>query len=128
VLSNLLTILTALIILVASLGLFGLTLLLFQQRAREVGIRKVLGATTGKIVMLLSKDFLKLIAISFVVASPIAWWAMHQWLQEFAYRIHIGWWIFFVAAVVALLTVLFTLIFHAIKAAVTNPLKSLRTD
>lgn len=128
VLSNLLTILTALIILVASLGLFGLTLLLFRQRAKEVGIRKVLGATTGSIVMLLSKDFLKLIAIAFVVASPIAWWAMHQWLQEFAYRIHIGWWIFFVAAMVALLIVLFTLIFQAINAAVTNPLKSLRTE
>lgn len=128
VLTRLLGILTALIILIASLGLFGLTLLLFQQRTKEVGIRKVLGASPGNIVLLLSRDFLKLIAVAFGIATPIAWWAMHQWLQEFAYRIHIGWWIFFTAALAVLTIAAFTLSLQAIKAAIANPVKSLRTE
>ncbi len=128
VLSRLLTILTTLIIVIASLGLFGLTLLLFQQRTKEVGIRKVLGASANSIALLLSRDFLKLILVAFVIASPVAWWAMHQWLQGFAYRIDISWWMFLVAAFIVLFIALITISFQAIKAALANPVKSLRAE
>jgi putative ABC transport system permease protein len=121
-------ILTVLIVFVASLGLFGLTLLLFQQRTKEIGIRKVLGASAGNIVMLLSKDFLKLIVIAFVIATPIAWWAMHEWLQEFAYRINMGIWIFFIAGMLALLIAFVSVSVQAVKAALANPVKNLRTE
>ena len=128
VLSRLLTIITVLIIVIASLGLFGLTILLFQQRTKEVGIRKVLGASAGSIAILLSRDFLKLMVAAFLIASPIAWWAMHEWLQEFAYRISISWWMFLFAAMVAIVVALITISFQAIKAAIANPVKSLRTE
>jgi putative ABC transport system permease protein len=128
VLSRLLTILTTLIIVIASLGLFGLTLLLFQQRTKEVGIRKVLGASANSIAMLLSKDFFKLIVVAFVIASPLAGWAMHQWLQGFAYRIDIAWWMFAVAGLGAIGIALLTMSFQAVKAAMANPIKSLRTE
>jgi putative ABC transport system permease protein len=128
VLSRLLTILTTLIIFIASLGLFGLTLLLFQQRTKEVGIRKVLGASANSIAVLLSKDFFKLIAVAFVIASPLAWWAMHQWLQGFAYRIDVAWWMFLIAALVVLLIAFITISFQVVKAARTNPVESLRLE
>jgi putative ABC transport system permease protein len=115
-------------ILIASLGLFGLVTYMSEQRRKEIGVRKVLGASVSNIVSMLSKDFLKLVLIAAVVAFPVAWWFMHQWLQDFAYRIDIGWWIFGVAGVIALLIAILTVSFQAIKAAIANPVKSLRTE
>lgn len=115
-------------ILIACLGLFGLATYMAEQRIKEIGIRKVLGASVSNIVAMLSKDFIGLVGISFVIAVPIAWLGMSRWLQDFAYRIDIGWWIFFVAGSAALLIALITVSFQAFKAAVSNPVKSLRTE
>ena len=115
-------------IFIACLGLFGLATYAAEQRTKEIGIRKVLGATAGNVVTMLSKDFVKLVVIAALFAFPISWWAMHKWLEDFAYRINIGWWVFFVAGVIALLIALITVSFQAVKAAVTNPVKSLRTE
>ena len=115
-------------ILIACLGLFGLVTYAAEQRTKEIGIRKVLGATVSNIVAMLSKDFLRLVIIAALVAFPIAWWAMNKWLQDFAYRINISWWIFIVAGVVALLIALITVSFKTIKAAIANPVKNLRTE
>jgi len=97
-------------------------------RAKEIGIRKVLGASTPNVIYILAKDFLILVMIAFVVAVPFAWWIMHSWLQEFAYRINIGLWIFLIAGAIAIVIALLTVSFLAIKAAVANPVKSLRTE
>jgi len=115
-------------ILIACLGLFGLATYAAEQRTKEIGIRKVLGATVSNIVGMLSKDFLKLVIIAAIIAFPVAWWAMTKWLQDFAYRITISWWIFVIAGMVAVLIALFTISFKAIKAAVSNPVNSLRTE
>ena len=115
-------------ILIACLGLFGLAAYMAEQRTKEIGVRKVLGATITNVVAMLSKDFLKLVIISAVFAFPLAWWAMNKWLQDFAFRINIGWWIFIVAGIIALLIALATVSFQAIKAALANPVKSLRTE
>jgi len=115
-------------VLIACLGLFGLATYMSEQRTKEIGVRKVLGASVPNIVSMLSKDFLLLVLISFVIAVPVAWWGMNKWLQDFAYRINIGWWIFVVAGVTALLIALITVSFQAIKAAIANPVKSLRTE
>jgi putative ABC transport system permease protein len=127
-LSSLLEYFTIIAIVICCLGLFGLATFSAEQRTKEIGIRKVLGASTGGIVALLSKDFLKLVAISVVVASPIAWYIMNKWLQDFAYRTNIGWMVFAVAGILALLIALITISFQAIKAAIANPAKSLRTE
>ncbi|HEX8331993.1 MAG TPA: ABC transporter permease, partial [Segetibacter sp.] len=115
-------------ILIACLGLFGLATYSAEQRTREIGIRKVLGATVSNIAGMLSKDFLKLVIIAAVITFPIAWFAMHKWLQDFAFRIDISWWIFIVAGMIAVFIALATVGFHAIKAALSNPIKSLRTE
>jgi putative ABC transport system permease protein len=115
-------------ILIACLGLFGLVTYAAEQRIKEIGIRKVLGASVTNLVSMLSKYFLKLVALSALIAFPVAWWAMHKWLQDFAYRVQIGWWIFVVAALIALAIALLTVSFQAIKAALTNPIKNLRTE
>jgi len=115
-------------ILISCLGLFGLATFSAEQRTKEIGVRKVLGASITGIVALLSKDFLKLVAISIVVASPIAWWVMHKWLQDFAYRINIGWMVFALTTVLALAIALITISFQAVRAAIANPVKSLRTE
>lgn len=115
-------------ILIACLGLFGLVTYMAEQRIKEIGIRKVLGATIPGLVAMLSRDFLKLVLISIVFAIPLVWWAMNKWLQDFAYRINIGWWVFFAAAVIALMIALITISFQAIKAARANPVKNLRTE
>ena len=115
-------------ILIACLGLFGLTTYAAEQRTREIGIRKVLGAGVSNIVTMLSKDFLKLVLIAAIIAFPIAWFAMHQWLQDFAYRIRISWWVFIAAGIATLLIALITISFQAVKAAIANPVKSLRTE
>ncbi|MDQ2721688.1 MAG: ABC transporter permease, partial [Bacteroidota bacterium] len=115
-------------ILVACLGLFGLVTFTAEQRTKEIGIRKVLGASVSGIVQLLSKDFLKLVLVALVIAIPVAWWAMNKWLQSFAYRINITWWTFALAGLVAICIALITVSFKAIKAAVANPVKSLRSE
>ena len=115
-------------ILIACLGLFGLATFIAEQRTKEIGIRKVLGASVQGLVQMLSKDFLYLVLIAFVIAVPIAWWLMAKWLQDFAYRVNIGWWIFLAAGVLAGLIALLTVSFQAVRAALTNPVKSLRTE
>jgi len=115
-------------IFIASLGLLGLSLFATTQRTKEIGVRKVLGASVSNIVFLLSKDFIKLVIIAFIVAAPVAWYIMYRWLQDFAYRITIPWWIFIVAGLLAVLVALATISLQSIKAAVANPVKSLRTE
>ncbi len=119
---------TAMAILISCLGLFGLATFSAEQRNKEIGIRKVLGASVAGIVQLLSADFLKLVLVAFIIATPISWWAMNQWLQGFAYRIPISWWMFALAGLLAIFIALFTISFQAIKAAVSNPVKSLRSE
>lgn len=119
---------SVLAILIACLGLFGLATFIAEQRTKEIGIRKILGASVNGIVQLLSKDFVKLVLIAFIVAVPVAWWAMNKWLQDFAYRIDLSWWIFLLAGLTALMIALVTVSFQAIKAALTNPVKNLRTE
>lgn len=115
-------------IFIACMGLLGLAAYITQQRTKEIGIRKVLGATTENIVTLLSKDFLKLVAIALIFASPLAWWLGKQWLADFAYRIEIQWWMFLVAGVVAVAIAFFTVSFQSIRAALANPINSLRDE
>jgi ABC-type transport system, involved in lipoprotein release, permease component len=122
------TIFSVLAVFIGCIGLLGLAAYSTQQRTREISIRKVLGASMTNIVGMLSKDFLKLVAIAAVIAFPIAWYAMHKWLQDFAYRTSISWWIFLIAGLLSALIALFTISFQAIKAAVSNPVKSLRTE
>ncbi len=115
-------------IFVACLGLFGLATYTAEQRTKEIGIRKVLGASVSQVTGMLSKDFVKLVLIASVIAFPAAWWAMNKWLQSFAYRIHISWWVFVFAGIIILLIALVTVSFQAIKAALANPVKSLRSE
>jgi putative ABC transport system permease protein len=115
-------------IFVACMGLFGLATLVVTRRTKEIGIRKVLGADVSNIVGLLSKEFLIMVGIAALVSFPIAWFALHKWLEDFAYRISISWWVFVVAGLVALVIALLTVSFQAIKAAIANPVKSLRTE
>jgi ABC-type antimicrobial peptide transport system permease subunit len=115
-------------IFISCLGLFGLVTFTAEQKTKEIGIRKVLGASVSGIVGMLSKDFLKLVLLATVIAFPVAWWMMHNWLMDFEYRINIGWWVFVVAGVAALLIALLTISFQSIKAAIANPVKSLRTE
>ncbi|GAB4029101.1 ABC transporter permease [Spirosoma gilvum] len=115
-------------VLIACLGLYGLTAFATQQRTKEIGVRKVLGASVSSIVTLLSKDFLKLVLISTLVAAPIAWYVMDRWLQDFAYRIDVAWWMFVVAGLLAFGIALLTVSFQSIKAALMNPVKSLKTE
>jgi putative ABC transport system permease protein len=119
---------TAVAILISCLGLFGLATFSAEQRIKEIGVRKVLGASTANIVALLSKDFLKLVAIAIVVASPVAWWAMNNWLNNFSYHVSITWVVFAITAFAALFIALATISFQAIRAALTNPVKNLRTE
>ncbi|MDP4264630.1 MAG: ABC transporter permease [Bacteroidota bacterium] len=127
-LSNLYKIFAVLAIFLSCLGLYGLASFMAVQRIKEVGIRKVLGASVNNIILLFSKEFLLLIGIAFVIAAPLAWYYMHDWLQDFVYRIHISWWILLLAGGIAVLVALCTISFQAIKAAVANPVKSLRTE
>lgn len=115
-------------ILISCLGLFALATYMAENRIKEIGVRKVLGASVAGITTLLSKDFLKLVIVSFLIASPLAWWAMHQWLQSYTYRIGIEWWVFALAAVLSIVIAILTVSYQAIKAAVANPVKSLRTE
>jgi len=127
-LSSLLWIFTILAIIVGCMGLFGLVAFSAEQRTKEMGIRKVLGAGIFSIVSLLSKTFLKLVLIASVLAFPVAWWAMNNWLEDFPYRVNMSWWVFGIATLAALVIALLTVSFQAIKTAVANPVKSLRTE
>lgn len=115
-------------IMIACLGLFAMSAFMAEQRSREIGIRKVLGASVTQVTTLLSKDFVKLILIAIVIASPIAWWAMHKWLEDFVYRTDISGWIFLAAGLVVVVIALTTISFQSIKAAIANPVKSLRSE
>jgi putative ABC transport system permease protein len=115
-------------ILIACLGLFGLAAYAAEQRVKEIGIRKVLGASVPQIFSILSKDFLKLVVIAAIIAFPLAWWMMDVWLRDFAFRVNIGWWVFVIAGFIATFIALVTISFQAIKAAVANPVKNLRTE
>jgi putative ABC transport system permease protein len=127
-LTNLSVIFSILIIFISCLGLFGLTMVAVSQRTKEIGVRKVLGASVSGVAALLSKDFVKLVLIAIVIASPIAWWLMNMWLNDFAFRINIQWWVFALAGLLAVFIALITVSFQAIKAAIANPVKSLRTE
>jgi len=115
-------------ILIACLGLFGLATYMAEQRTKEIGVRKVLGASVQNITTMLSKEFVVLVLIAALIAFPLAWWGMHNWLQDFAYRVSIGWWVFVLAAAIAFLIALVTVSFQAIRAAVANPVDSLRDE
>jgi ABC-type antimicrobial peptide transport system permease subunit len=127
-LAQLYKIFAAIAIFLSCLGLYGLASFMAVQRIKEVGIRKVLGATAGNIVYLFSKEFIALIAIAFAIATPIAWYYMHEWLQDYVYRINISWWLFAAGGLAAIIIALATISFQAIKAAIANPVKSLRTE
>jgi len=115
-------------ILISCLGLFGLAAFSAEQRQKEIGIRKVLGASVAGVVGLLSREFIWLVGIAFVLATPFAWWAMHKWLQSFAYKVPVSWWMFAIAGILSIVIALLTVSFQAIKAALANPVKSLRSD
>lgn len=115
-------------VVIACLGLFGLATYAAEQRIKEIGIRKVLGASVAGILAMLSKDFLKLVLIAVIIAFPVSWWAMSNWLKDFAYRISMQWWMFALAGLLAIFIALATISFQAIKAAIANPVKSLRSE
>lgn len=115
-------------VIIAGLGLFGLAAFMIKQRVKEIGIRKVLGASSASITTMLSAEFLKLVLIAVLISFPLTWFAMHKWLQDFAYRINIQWWVFAAAGILALLIAFITISFQSIKAAIANPVKSLRSE
>jgi putative ABC transport system permease protein len=127
-LSKIINVFTGMAILISCLGLFGLAAFSAEQRNKEIGIRKVLGASVTGVVQLLSKDFLRLVVIAFVIATPIAWWAMNKWLQTFAYKVPLAWWMFAGAGGIALFIALVTVSSQAIRAALANPVRSLRSE
>ncbi|MES2132452.1 MAG: FtsX-like permease family protein, partial [Bacteroidota bacterium] len=127
-LSMLLGISSGIAIVLSCLGLFALALLMIQQRIKEVGVRKVLGASVFNINLLLAKDFLRLVIIAIVIATPLAWWLMNKWLYNFPYHTTISWFTFFMVGVIAIVIAVLTISFHTIKAAMSNPVKSLRTE
>ena len=125
---NLSRIFAGLGIFISCLGLFGLSAFTAEQRTREIGIRKVLGANTAGIVTMLSKDFLKIVVVAIVIGSPLAFYFMNKWLQDFAYRINIQWWVFVMAGIAAVGIAFITVSFQAVKAAIANPVNSLRSE
>lgn len=126
--SRLALVFALLAVLVGCLGLFGLSGYTITQRTKEIGVRKILGATTTGIVAMLSKDILKLVAVAILLAVPFAWWAMDNWLQDFAYRTDIEWWVFAVAGIIAILVAFLTVSFQSVKAALANPIGALKSE
>jgi ABC-type antimicrobial peptide transport system permease subunit len=127
-LSSMFSIASMVAIMLSCMGLFGMAFIIIRQRVKEIGVRKVLGASVSGIAALVTKEFIKPVIIALLIATPIAWWAMHHWLQDFTYRINIQWWVFVLAGALAILIAVITVSFHAVKAAVANPVKSLRTE
>ncbi len=127
-LSTMFSIAAIVAIVLSCMGLFGMAFIIIRQRVKEIGVRKVVGASVAGIAALVTKEFIKPVVTALVIATPIAWWAMQKWLQDFNYRIHIQWWVFAVAGLLAVLIAILTVSFHAVKAAVANPVKSLRTE
>jgi ABC-type antimicrobial peptide transport system permease subunit len=125
---SLFNVFAALAIFISCLGLYGLSAFVAERRTKEMSVRKVLGASTVGLVRLLSKDFLKLVLLAFLIATPLAWYLMNRWLEGFAYHIDLSWWTFALAGMLALLIALFTVSYQAIKAAIANPVKSLRNE
>jgi len=119
---------TGLAILISCLGLLGLVIYTTNVRTKEIGIRKIFGASIANIVTILSKDFVKLVILAFLIASPVAWWAANKWMQNFAYRTSMSWWVFAISGALMILISLITLSVQIIKAAMANPVKSLRTE
>jgi hypothetical protein len=128
IVSRLANVFAALAIFISCMGLLGLTMFTAEQRAKELSIRKVLGASAGSLFTLLSREFVALVLVAVVIASPIAWLSMDRWLQDYAYRTPIEWWIFCLAGIAAILIALVTVSFQAVKAALTNHMKSLRSE
>ncbi|HEV2355399.1 MAG TPA: FtsX-like permease family protein, partial [Puia sp.] len=126
--SHIINAFTGMAMVISCLGLFGLAAFSAEKRSKEIGIRKVLGASNTGIFQLLSGDFIRLVAIAFVIATPVSWWAMHRWLQGFAYKVDLQWWMFVFAGIAAMVIALFTVSFQSIKAAVANPVKGLRSE
>ncbi|WP_431209884.1 ABC transporter permease [Puia sp. P3] len=126
--SHIINAFTGMAIVISCLGLFGLAAFSAEKRSKEIGIRKVLGASSAGIFRLLSGDFVKLVFVAFVLATPVAWWVMHRWLQEFVYKVEIRWWMFGLAGVAAIVIALVTISWQAVKAAVANPVKGLRSE
>lgn len=127
-LSNIINSFTIMAILISCLGLFGLAAFSAEQRRKEIGVRKVLGASITGLVGLLSKEFVKLVGIAFVLATPLSWWIMNKWLEAFAYKVSISWWMFAIAGALSIIIALLTVSFQALKAALINPVKSLRSE
>ena len=127
-LSTLLTWSAGVAICISCLGLLGLIIFITNQRTKEIGVRKVLGASVTQIITLLSGDFAKLLAIAFIIAIPVAWWATHNWLQNFAYHTELSWWIFLLSGAIMIVAAMIILCIRAGKAAMMNPVKSLRTE
>ncbi len=119
---------TLLSVLIASLGLFGMAAFTARQRTKEIGIRKVLGASVNTIVRLLSQDFLKLVLVGFAIAIPLAWYAMQRWLADFAYRVELEWWVFVLAGIIAVIIAWFTVSLQTVRAARVNPVECLRDE
>jgi putative ABC transport system permease protein len=126
--SELILVFAFIAVLISTLGLFGLASFASEQRTKEVGIRKILGASLSSIGVLLSKDFVKLVAIAFIIASPLTWWAMNRWLDNFAYRINMSWWMIALSGMFAFVIALIITNYHAVKAGLRNPVKSLRME
>jgi len=126
--SQMVAIMAGLAILISCLGLFGLASFSAEKRTKEIGIRKILGASVNDVVFLLSKHYIGLVLIANLIAWPLAWLALHRWIQDYAYRVAISWWVFVLAGVAALLIALVTVSFHAVKAALSNPVKTLRSE
>jgi putative ABC transport system permease protein len=122
------TVFAILAVIISCLGLFGLSAYTAERRIKEIGIRKVLGASVSGITRLLSTDFLRLVALACLVAFPLSWWIMHNWHQHYDYRIEMSWWIFLAAGTTAMVIAMLTISFQSIKAATTNPVKSLRNE
>jgi putative ABC transport system permease protein len=127
-LSKMLSAFTAFAVFISCLGLFGLATFTAESRIKEIGIRKVLGASIPQITSLLSKDFVKLILIAILVSTPVSWYAMNLWLEGFAYQAPIQWWVFLIAGVASIVVALLTISFQSIKAALMNPVKSLKSE
>ncbi|HXB28593.1 MAG TPA: FtsX-like permease family protein, partial [Puia sp.] len=126
--SSLLKWATGLTVFISCLGLLGLVIYTTNHRVKEIGVRKVLGASVTQIVSILSRDFIKLVAIAFVVATPLAWWVLHKWLDDFAFRTEISWWVFVISGIGMIAIALITLSVQTIKAAMANPVTSLRSE